>query len=110
MENGFGILVAHWRCLTTTLGQVPENAVKVTTACITLHNLERVRRGRPQPGEEDQGDERNGAGRRGHRLEGNDNHRGAHPRNTQAQQYREAVATREYLMDYYTSPQGSVHW
>jgi hypothetical protein len=57
VENGFGILAGRWRCLTTTLGQAPENAAKVTTACVDLHNLVRMRRGRPQPGEVDGEDE-----------------------------------------------------
>jgi hypothetical protein len=110
MENGFGILVGRWRCLTTTLGQAPDNAVKVTTACVDLHNLVRIRHGRPKPGEVDRGDERDGAWRRERRLRGNANLEGARPGNMQAQRYREAISTRNYLRDYYASPQGAVHW
>jgi hypothetical protein len=110
VENGFGILVARWRCLTTTLGQAPENCVKVTTACVDLHNLVRMRRGRPQPGEVDRDDEEDGAWRRERRLEDNDNLAGARPGSTQAARYREATAARNYLRDYYASPQGAVHW
>lgn len=110
VENGFGILVGHWRCLTTTLGQAPENVVKITVSCLTLHNLIRVRRGRPQPGEVDQGDERDGAWRELPRLRPNANLRGARPGNTQAARYREATRARDYLRDYYCSPQGAVPW
>jgi hypothetical protein len=110
VENGFGILVGRWRCLTTTLGQEPDNVVKITSACVTLHNLVRVRRGRPQPAEVDQGDERNGAWRQQRQLEENDNMAGARPGNSRARRYREALDCRNYLRDYYISPQGAVHW
>jgi hypothetical protein len=110
VENSFGILVMHWRCLTTTLGQAPKNAVKVVTACVTLHNLVRERRGRPQPGEVDRGDERDGAWRENARLHANNNLQGNRPGGTQAERYRMAINTRNYLRDYYSSPQGAVHW
>lgn len=109
VENGFGILVCQWRCLATRLGLLPENARTVTKACLTLHNLLRIRRGPPQPGEVDRGDARDGAWRDYDQLRNNRNLRGNRPGN-RAHAYRAARASRVYLMDYYTSPQGAVAW
>ncbi|XP_055908886.1 uncharacterized protein LOC129943447 [Eupeodes corollae] len=39
IENSFGILVARWRILLTTLHMLPENAEKIILACIALHNF-----------------------------------------------------------------------
>lgn len=109
VENGFGLLVVQWKCLTTTMGLAPENAAKVVIACLTLHNLIRERRGPPNAGEVDQGDNDNGAWRQEAHLRGNENLEGARPA-TKAQRYREAQAARDYLRDYYSSPQGAVPW
>ncbi|XP_018802779.1 PREDICTED: uncharacterized protein LOC108977521 [Bactrocera latifrons] len=39
IENSFGILVARWRVLLTTLHLFPENAEKIVLACVALHNF-----------------------------------------------------------------------
>ena len=109
IENAFGILVMHWRCLTTTMGLAPENASKVVIACLNLHNLIRLRRGPPNAGEVDQADNDNAAWRREPHLRDNDNNEGARPP-SKARMYREAQAAREYLADYYSTPQGAVPW
>ena len=109
VENGFGLLTVQWRCLTTTMGLAPDNVSKVVLACTTLHNLTRERRGDPQPGEVDQGDQRNAAWRQERNLRNNRNLRGARQPST-TQRYRDSLATRDYLRNYYASPQGAVHW
>ena len=101
VENGFGLLVVHWRCLTTPLGLAPENARTVTTACVCLHNIIRNRRAPPQ--------EARAARRAHHQLRSNRNMDGGRT-NTQSQEYKAAKAARDYLRDYYFSPDGAVHW
>lgn len=39
IENAFGILVAKWRILATTLNMLPRNADKIVKATIVLHNF-----------------------------------------------------------------------
>ncbi|XP_055915280.1 uncharacterized protein LOC129948341 [Eupeodes corollae] len=39
IENAFGILVAKWRILTTTLNMLPNNADKIVKATVVLHNF-----------------------------------------------------------------------
>ncbi|XP_053685936.1 uncharacterized protein LOC128735480 [Sabethes cyaneus] len=39
IENSFGILVARWRILKNTLVMEPTSAVRITNACIVLHNF-----------------------------------------------------------------------
>lgn len=109
VENGFGILTVQWRCLTVPMGLAPENASKVVSSCVTLHNLIRERRGAPQPGEVDQGDQNNGAWRQGRVLRNNRNLAGAR-QSSVTQRYRDSVATRDYLRRFYTSPEGAVRW
>ena len=109
MENGFGILACQWRCLTTTLGLAPDNCITVVNGCLTLHNIIRIRRGLPQPGEVDQGDEENGAWRDERQLRNNENNDGNRV-GLRTRRYREAQANRTYLMHYYSSPEGAVPW
>lgn len=39
IENAFGILVAKWRILSTTLNMLPTNADKIVKASVVLHNF-----------------------------------------------------------------------
>ena len=41
VENAFGILANGFRCLLTTIATTPETAMKITKACIVMHNLMR---------------------------------------------------------------------
>jgi len=109
VENGFGLLVTKWRCLSTTLLVSPGTGKKVVKACLTLHQIIRIRRGPPRAGEVDEGDQRNGAWRDERQLQANQNMAG-NRYGVRARQYREAQATRTYLMEYYTSPEGAVPW
>ena len=43
VENAFGILACHFRCLLSTLQTNHCNARKITKACVVLHNIMRVR-------------------------------------------------------------------
>lgn len=43
VENAFGIMAMRFRCLLSTLVVVPETATVVSGACLTLHNLMRLR-------------------------------------------------------------------
>jgi hypothetical protein len=43
VENGFGILANRFRCLLTTLATIPDTTVRITEACLCLHNLMRMR-------------------------------------------------------------------
>ncbi|KAL1492480.1 hypothetical protein ABEB36_010730 [Hypothenemus hampei] len=42
IENSFGILVARWRVLKTSMKCFPNNAETITLACIALHNCIKV--------------------------------------------------------------------
>ena len=43
VENTFGILAHRFQLLLTTMQLPPENATRVVMACVTLHNLMRIR-------------------------------------------------------------------
>lgn len=38
-ERAFGMLKAHWRCLTSQIPMAEENITAVITACLVLHNI-----------------------------------------------------------------------
>jgi hypothetical protein len=43
VENTFGILASRFRCLLTTMNTTPENSTSAVKACVTLHNVMRMR-------------------------------------------------------------------
>ena len=57
VENAFGILAHRFRCLLHTLHVKPSYAVKITKACMTLHNIMRTRYPAMQNADLDQEDE-----------------------------------------------------
>ena len=108
VENAFGILANRYRCLLTTLATVPENSVKIIKACVTLHNIMRIRYPNLQnadlDGEGEDGRMIPGAWRNAGMLAEMEELRRA-PRETRA-----GKELRAYLKHYYNSPAGSVPW
>lgn len=107
VENSFGILANRWRCLLTTLNVPPRTARKVVKGCITLHNVMRKRYAQEQAGEMDRedgdGNVIRGRWRDGRTLTSN---RGL----VGNRAMRAAKEQRNYLMDFYNSPAGSLPW
>ena len=108
VENGFGILANRFRCLLTTLATTPENAIKITKACLTLHNLMRDRYPNLQNADLDREDQNGnlipGAWRTPHCLHEMETV-GRAPRENQA-----GKKLRIYLKHYYNSDAGRVPW
>ena len=107
VENGFGILANRWRCLLTTLGVSRNTAKSVVLACLTLHNVVRMRRPQLQPGEVDREDRDGnvvpGQWQEGVQLTDNSNLAGNRG-------MREAKAVRNHLKDYYNNPRWALRW
>ena len=107
VENGFGILANRFRCLLTTMHQMPETVAKIVEACICLHNLMRVW-GAAAPADADHEDEDHhlvpGAWRNGRQMEDVNNPVGGN------RSSKVAKAQRAYLKHYYNSAAGSVEW
>lgn len=108
VENAFGILAMRFRCLLTTMGLQPANVTRVVKACITLHNIMRIR----YPGlqnadldrEDDNGQLVPGAWRDEAVMQ-DVQAEGRGPKMTQA-----GKEQRAYFKNYFLSPAGSVPW
>jgi hypothetical protein len=106
VENAFGITAHRWRCMLTTMQQVPTTVTTIVKACLTLHNVHRSRH--PiRVGEVDrEGPDGNiipGAWRDDIQLTDNRNVVGNKTK-------KDAKKRRNYLCDYYNSEIGSVPW
>ena len=108
VENAFGILTNRFRCLLTTMRQTPQTVTSIVLACCCLHNLLRNDNPNHYSVSVDEEDDRHnvipGAWRAGHVLA--DGERQV-ARNTGTQ---EGKLLRNYLTQYYSSPEGSVEW
>ena len=108
VENSFGILASRFRCFLTTQAIEPQNARKVTKACLCLHNVMRIRYPNLQNADLDRED---GNGQlipgawRDIALEQEMEALQRAPRETRAGKIQ-----RVYLKHYYNSPAGSVPW
>jgi hypothetical protein len=108
VENSFGILANRFQCLLGTMQLPPETATSVVMACVTLHNLMRMR----YPGLQNQAmdvelEDHNivpGAWRQDRVLP--DVKQGHGPTNAS----NEAKNQRMYLTEYVNSDAGSVPW
>jgi hypothetical protein len=108
VENAFGILAHRFRCLLTTLQQDPTTVCYIVMACVFLHNLLRDRKPKEFRLEADQEDA-------GHNMIP-----GVWRKDTPLvdgtsdfANYTTSKAVkkqRAYLMEYYSSDAGSVHW
>lgn len=108
VENAFEILANQFRCLLTTMRLRPANVVRVAKACLTLHNILRMRYPRIQNADLDREDDQ------GQLIPGvwQDNAvmkyvlaAGHGPRTTAAGNEQKA-----YLKNYFNSLAGSVPW
>jgi hypothetical protein len=108
VENAFGILANRFRCLLSTMALTPNNVTLVVKACLTLHNIMRMRYPRLQnvdlDYEDDQGNLVPGAWRDNAVLQDVEA-AGRGPRTTAA-----GKELRAYLKNYFNSPAGSVPW
>ena len=106
-ENGFGITANKWCCMLTTMQQHPNTVSVVVKACLTLHNIHRMKY--PQIREDDRedvhGNVTDGEWRAGigQQLLDN-NHRGNN------HVTMEARAQRGYLRDYYGRRANRLPW
>ncbi|XP_062592693.1 uncharacterized protein LOC134254164 [Saccostrea cucullata] len=108
VENAFGILANRFRCLLTTMRLRPANVMRVAKACLTLHNIMRIRYPRIQNAdldlEDDEGQLIPGAWRDNAVMQ-DVQAAGRGPRTTAA-----GKEQRAYLKNYFNSPAGSVPW
>ena len=104
VENGFGILGSRFRCFGTCMGQEPATVGKITLACLSLHNLMRLRYPTLQNADVDVGDLENGRWRDDVHFLDVDNPPGGNRAVVVAKDQR------DYLRDYVNSPGGSVPW
>ena len=108
VENAFGILVKRFRCLLKTLEVSPDQATRITMACVLLHNLMRIRYPTMQNPYGDRFDRYGRLIRGGWRdrpqLIGGPNLPGGNYGT------RLARLQRDYLRDYFNSRRGSVPW
>lgn len=106
VENAFGILAHRFQCLLIPMRQKPKNVVSIVLACISLHNLLRLRYRVLQDNDVDREDADHnvipGAWRLNNPLVGIYPGRGRISAAAQNQ--------RKYLCAYYSSPAGSVPW
>ena len=110
VENAFGLLASRFRCLLTTLPQSPEKVAKFVLTCCCLHNLIRKRYPNPTDGivlDQEMVDTHDlilGTWRN----DGNMHDLGQPTRGNVATQC--AKEQRDYLVQYFNSPEGSVPW
>ena len=107
VENVFGILAHRWRCLLTCMHQDPGKVGPIVEGCLTLHNLMKMRNpvfnGNEVDREDDNGNVIPGSWRDHVQLTDTEGAVAGRPN-------YEGKLIRNYLMDYYNSPQGSVPW
>ena len=108
VENTFGILVHHCRCMLTTMQQHPHRVQSIVMACCIMHNLLTIRypQQHAQVVDVEDPDTHNvipGAWQDEEKLVGLQ----TIGRNTSA---KVAKIQRNYLKDYYNSPIGKVSW
>lgn len=108
VENAFGILAHRFRCLLTTMQQEPSTATSIVMACVTLHNLLRVRKPKDLRGDVDHEDSEHrqlpGVWRQDTALVDGSSKFANHTTSAAAKKQR------EYLTVYYSSEAGSVPW
>lgn len=108
VENAFGILASRFGCLLTTMRLDPNTVTTVVIACCCLHNLLRNSKPNAVQGWVDEEDEDHnvvhGRWRQYGQLHDGE---GETAKNTSK---KDAKAVREYLKEYYSSPDGAVEW
>ena len=108
VENAFGILANRFGCLLTTLRVEPQTAAAIVVACCCLHNILRIENPQAVQGWVDEEDEDHNVIAGKWRQFGNLNDgQGDNARNTGT---KDAKTVRDYLKDYYSSPDGAVEW
>ncbi|XP_071512151.1 putative nuclease HARBI1 [Diadema antillarum] len=109
VENAFGLLAARFRCLLVTLPLTPERVIKITHACCVLHNFLLFRNPTADVATLDQEDQQHN-----HEVIPGSWRQDAHLPDME-QLYRgntsrAAKEQRNYLVEYFNSPVGSVPW
>ncbi|CAC5391822.1 unnamed protein product [Mytilus coruscus] len=108
VEKAFGILAMRFQCLLGCLNQSPETIDSIILACITLHNLLRIRNpfiARQTIDHEDAYNQlQPGEWRQGRQMTDGDH---THGRNAVTSA---GVRQRDYFKHYFNSPAGLVDW